>query len=106
MANNIGAWSNDLFTLEKELRHGEPHNLVLVLRQEFGLSLQAAVDAAAKMHDDEVRAFVKLASNLPSFGLTTDAALKRYVAALGAAIRGHFDWAKVTARYRPLAQAA
>jgi hypothetical protein len=25
MANNIGAWSNDLFTLEKELRHGDPH---------------------------------------------------------------------------------
>ncbi len=58
------------------------------------------------MHNDEVRAFLRLEAHLPQFGAAADAALKRYVAALRATMRGHFDWAQTTARYHSLAQAA
>jgi Terpene synthase family 2, C-terminal metal binding len=105
MTSNIICWSNDLFSLEKELRLGDPHNLVLVLRDEHGLTLQAAVERASAMHDAEARAFLALESSLPSFGPAAAAALRRYVAGLGYWMRGNFDWSQTTGRYR-LAEAA
>ncbi len=106
LANNIICWCNDLFSLEKELRHGDPANLVIALRAEYGLTLQAAVTRAAQMHDAEMRAFLELESRLPSFGAEADALLERYIAGLRSWIRGNFDWSQTTGRYRPLAQAA
>ena len=106
LTNNVISWSNDLFSLEKELRQGELLNLVVALRAEYGLTLQAAVTRAAQMHDAEVRAFLELESHLPSFGAQADALLKRYIAGLRSWMRGNVDWSQMTARYRPLAQAA
>jgi hypothetical protein len=105
-ANNAICWCNDLFSLEKELRHGDPANLVIALRAEYGLTLQAAVARVAEMHDAEVRAFLELESRLPSFGAQADALLERYVAGLRSWMRGNFDWSQTTGRYRPLALAA
>ncbi len=106
LTNNVIAWSNDLFSLEKELRHGELFNLPSALRSEYGLTLQAAVARAAEMHNAEMRAFLELESSLPSFGAVADAMLKRYVAGLRSWMRGNFDWSQTTERYRSLAQAA
>ncbi len=106
LTNNVIAWGNDLFSLEKELRHGEVLNLAVALRAEYGLTLQAAVTRAAQMHDAEVRAFLELESRLPSFGTKSEAQLKRYVAGLRSWMRGNVDWSQMTERYRPLAQAA
>ncbi len=106
LANNVICWCNDLFSLEKELRHGDPANLIIALRTGYGLTLQAAVERAAQMHDAEMRAFLELESRLPSFGAEADAMLKRYVAGLRFWIRGNFDWSQITGRYRSLAQAA
>src|SRR5262249_50739803 len=106
ISNNIICWGNDLFSLEKELRHGDPANLVVALRAEYELTLQTAVSRAAEMHDAEVRAFLELESRLPSFGAWADAMLERYVAGLRSWMRGSFDWSHTTGRYRPLAQAA
>lgn len=106
ISNNVISWCNDLFSLEKELRHGDPANLVVALRAEHGLTLQAAVARAAEMHDAEARAFLELESRLPSFGAQADAALDRYVAGLRSWMRGNFDWSQTTGRYRQLAQAA
>src|SRR5262249_18972789 len=72
ISNNIICWGNDLFSLEKELRHGDPANLVVALRAEYELTLQTAVSRAAEMHDAEVRAFLELESRLPSFGAWAD----------------------------------
>jgi 5-epi-alpha-selinene synthase len=106
LTNNVISWTNDLFSLEKELRHGEMLNLAIALRAEYGLTLQAAVARAAEMHDAEARAFLELESRLPSFGAQADAILDRYIAGLRSWMRGNYDWSQMTARYRPLAQAA
>lgn len=64
-SHNVTCWANDVLSLEKELRHGEVNNLVMVLRDAEGLGLQEAVDRAVAMHDAEVDAFVGLSGNLP-----------------------------------------
>lgn len=96
--SNIVGWANDLFTYEKEIRHGDIHNLVTVLMNERGLTVSQAVQQATKFHDDEVRRFQTDVERLPSFDLT-GAAVDSYVRMLKCWIRGHLDWARETGRY-------
>ncbi len=102
---NVIIWSNDLFSLEKELKSGDLHNLVLVVRQEHGLTLEEAVRRVAQMHDAEVALFQDLERRLPSFGTKVDLDLERYVATLRSRMRGNLDWSYETARYRTTALA-
>ncbi len=99
-SNNVTCWANDLFSLEKELERGDVHNLVVVLRHAEELTLQEAVDLSVQMHNAEVRRFIELESQLPTFGGTVEANLARYVAALRARMRGNLDWARESGRYR------
>ncbi len=100
MANNIICWSNDLFSLNKELQQGEPLNLVLILHQQQGGSLQDAIDRVAAWHDMEVAAFLDLAARLPAFG-AQQRECDRYVALLRHWMRANMNWATVSGRYQP-----
>jgi Terpene synthase family 2, C-terminal metal binding len=104
MTNNCICWSNDIISLEKELLHGDVHNLVLLLSAEQRLALQEAVDHVAALHDAEMRAFIALAARLPSFGAAADVELQRYVAGMRSWMRANLDWSAATARYRPATQ--
>lgn len=95
---NIVGWANDLFTYEKEIRHGEIHNLVIVLMNERGLTASQAVQHAVKLHDDEVCSFLADIRQLSSFDLA-GADVSSYVRMLTCWIRGHMDWACETGRY-------
>jgi 5-epi-alpha-selinene synthase len=99
MANNVVCWANDIISLEKELRHGDVHNLVVAIQHEGGCGLQEAVQRARAMHDSEVRAFVDLAERAPWFGARIAAELERYLVILRAWMRGNLDWAYDTGRY-------
>ena len=99
-SHNIVCWANDILSLDKELGCGEVNNLVLVLRESDGLTLQHAVDRAAEMHDAEVRVFAGLQRTLPSFGPAVDENLNRYTSTLRARIRGVLDWSRESGRYR------
>jgi 5-epi-alpha-selinene synthase len=101
MAANVVVWSNDLFSLEKELRHHHMHNLAVVLQRERQLDLQAAIDQAAELHNAEVRSFIELEMQLPSFGPALDQALQRYVGVLRSWMRANLDWSFETGRYQP-----
>ncbi len=92
-------WANYIISLKKELAEGESHNLVLLLHSQEGLPLQKAVERVAQMHDSEVKAFIALEQQLPSFGGQVDGDLKRYVSALRFIMRGHLDWALESGRY-------
>ncbi|ASZ12404.1 hypothetical protein KTO58_12610 [Chitinophaga pendula] len=99
--NNIVCWANDLFSCDKESQQGDVHNLVLVIQEEEKLGLQEAVDAAARMHDDEVRLFCRLEKRLPQYDEATNAELLRYVAVLKSWITGNYDWSfQDTGRYK------
>ena len=98
-SNNVACWANDLFSLKKELKCGDVHNLVIVLRHAEGLTLQEAVDLSVRMHNDEVNRFVELESQLPVFGETVNTNLASYVAALRTRMRGNLDWSRESERY-------
>lgn len=98
-ANNVVAWANDIFSLEKEIRKEQTHNLVLVLQHEYQIPLQDALDRAAEHHDAEVQTFIELSSQLPSFESEIDANLQHYLSGLRSWMRGNMDWYQESLRY-------
>lgn len=106
-ASEVWLWTNDTFTVRKDLHYRNPHNLVLVLREDRGLSLQEAADQAAFMIEQRMRDFIRLAERLrrlvtmpadPHSG-ARDAVL-RGVRMLEEAISGYLRWQETTLRYR------
>jgi 5-epi-alpha-selinene synthase len=102
MTNNVISWANDIVSFEKEQRQGDVHNLVLVLAHEQRLTLQAAVEQVAALHDDEVNDFISLVARLPKFEPAIEADLQRYIAGMRFWMRGNLDWSIGTARYQPV----
>jgi 5-epi-alpha-selinene synthase len=100
LANHIICWSNDIISLAKEMQVGEVHNLVLILQREQGGSVEEALQRAATMHDEEVRAFVELEQRLPSWGERLDPGIRSYVDVLRCWMRANMDWSLDSERYR------
>lgn len=93
LGRRVVCWANDLFSLSKELEHGDQHNLVVVLMNQHNMSLEEAIAEAAKIHNKEVRQFIELKYKLPSFGSwKVDDDVRRYIDALEIMVRGFFDW--------------
>jgi 5-epi-alpha-selinene synthase len=101
MTNNVISWANDIFSLDKERRQGDVHNLGLILAHEQKLPLQVAVNRVGALHDAEVRAFIGLAAQLPAFEPAVEADLQCYVLGMRFWMRANFDWSIVTTRYQP-----
>ena len=99
-ANNIICWANDLYSLRKELRKGDVHNLVLILQRDQQVTLQEAIDHAAALHDAEVRRYIELERTLPTFGPEGDHCVAQYVRFARHFIRANTDWAATSGRYR------
>jgi 5-epi-alpha-selinene synthase len=100
MTSNLVGWLNDIFTLEKEMADGEIHNLVLVLMEECGMSIDEAWFAAVEQHNEEMRAFIALDRQLQMREELVPQALDDIVSMLRAWLSGHLDWARKTGRYR------
>jgi Terpene synthase family 2, C-terminal metal binding len=97
--NDVVCWSNDLFSLEKELARGDVNNLVIVLQHVQGLSLQQAVDHVNEMLGDAVHQFEQTEHALPACAPGLGEAIQKYVGNLKAWMRGNLDWSIETARY-------
>ena len=99
-AHNIVAWFNDIVSWRKELRASDWHNMVLVVRNEHGVSLTEAVRRVVTRHDAEVRAFVaRRAALAPE--VRADPAVHGLVTGLSYSIRGNIDWSRDSGRYAP-----
>jgi epi-isozizaene synthase len=101
-AARVVGWSNDLFTYPKEHAAGDPHNLVLLWMRD-GLSLDAAVRRAQRMHDRELRRFTALTLELRHRTEPQEGIGER-IAFLENAIRAHAAWGQETARYAGMQQ--
>lgn len=99
MANDGVAWFNDIVSLEKELRTGDVHNLVVVLQHEKKLTLQDAINAAAEMFNARMEAYLALEAERPHFDAAVDSELQRYLDGLRYWVRGNMDWSFETGRY-------
>jgi 5-epi-alpha-selinene synthase len=96
---NVVCWSNDILSLEKELAHGDFHNLVIVLHDATGLSLEDSARRVVEMHNAEVRDFISITHDMPSFGGSLDENLFRYASVLRSRMRGNLDWSLESGRY-------
>jgi 5-epi-alpha-selinene synthase len=99
MANNLISWCNDLVSLEKEMRVGDVHNLVVVLQHHHQISLQQAIHMAIEQHNAEMKAYLELEPQVPSFGPDIDPQVQLYLRGLRHWMRGNLDWGLTAKRY-------
>jgi hypothetical protein len=102
-ANKVISWTNDLYSLDKEIRQQDKHNLVLVLEHAAHVPRQEAIDRVVHMIDGEVARFLALEERLSEVSNPIAPALQRYVGVLRSWMRGNLDWSRATGRYDPSA---
>ncbi|MGR9000361.1 MAG: terpene synthase family protein [Gammaproteobacteria bacterium] len=102
LTNRVVSWVNDIYSMDKEYKRGDIHNLVILFHHQYDISLQEAVIVAADLINQAVEDFILLEANLPSFGAEYDAILKRQCnEILKSWMRGNLEWSKETLRYHP-----
>lgn len=95
--NDVVCWANDIVSLDKELAHGDVHNLVRVVAHErCDGELAPALAIAARMHDDRVAEFIAISERLDP---APDGPLARFIDTLRAWMRGNLDWSLESGRY-------
>lgn len=101
ITNNVVCWSNDIISLQKEFKHQDMHNLVLIFNHHQGIGLQAALDQVNNLIEKEVRRFISLERSLPRFGAGIDDDVSRFIGVMRAWMRGNLDWSFESGRYLP-----
>lgn len=97
ICNDILCWTNDYFSFEKELCSGELHNLIVVLRDRSGLTLQEAVTRLVRMHDERIAEYQAIKGRV--LALWPTSSLRQYLDATDAMIAGNQCWALEAVRY-------
>ncbi|HEY0467785.1 MAG TPA: hypothetical protein VGC79_26470, partial [Polyangiaceae bacterium] len=72
LAGGIICWINDLLSYEKERRHGDFHNLVMVYEHHQRLLPNVAAHQAIALINTSIADFAATAATLPSFGPAKD----------------------------------
>jgi len=99
VANDIVAWHNDVYSLNKELAHGDVSNLVLAVQYAQHCSLQEAMNQVCAMIETETRRFQEMVQHFPTYSAEVDPDIRQYLFDLGKWIRGPLDWYHETLRY-------
>jgi len=97
---DIVGWTNDVYSLPKELARGEVNNLVLVMQHEEGGSLQDAINRVCAMINRETQHFQELVQCLPSYPAEVDRAIRAYMVDVGHYIRTALDYERTGSRYQ------
>ncbi|MGG5207686.1 terpene synthase family protein [Chryseobacterium sp. MIQD13] len=88
----IMAIQNDFASIEKELAvDTEVLNIILVIRNQYKISIEEACTEAMRLHDNYVKEFVELQTNLPNFGLHQKN-IERFVHNMSLMISGLEAW--------------
>jgi hypothetical protein len=104
-AGDVICWTDDLFTVDKELARGDVHNLVIVLLRHERCSLDRASKRVQGLLEQRLDAFLdaqqQLTASMRSLDIThaEKAQVRRWLGGLRAWMRGHLDWGLETARY-------
>jgi 5-epi-alpha-selinene synthase len=105
ITNDVAAWHNDLFSLEKELAHGDVHNLVLAHARERRVDMDEARRLTIHRCNAEVEEFQSLAASLGAAVSETEPVLGSYLDGCRSLMRGNLDWSIETGRYLDSPQA-
>lgn len=92
MAVNHIAWTNDIYSIHREIRNGTTENLVVVLKNEKGCSWAEAIDSAIEMCNSELEAFMRLEKLLVALKGETDIGTAQFLQLLKHFICGHILW--------------
>lgn len=98
-AGMITAIFNDLVSWPKEEAAGDHHNIVLALRHERHLPVEAAVRVAVAEHDTLVGDFVAARERFAAGPLAADPAVAAVAGDFAHWIRGNVDWSMESGRY-------
>ncbi|MFI9560303.1 terpene synthase family protein [Nonomuraea endophytica] len=97
MAVDVACWANDILSYPKEVRRSRiVHSLPAVLGHWRQLTPQAALEAAARMHNQQVQRY--LAAELPIRAHAAEP-LRRYLDDLRSWMTGNLRWSLSTGRY-------
>lgn len=98
-ASNVICWSNDIYSLKKEMEHDEYHNLVLILQHQNGSTLQRAIDDACDLTAREMQRFLEAERHIQGLFLLYAQDIEIYVEGIKSWMRGNLDWSSATKRY-------
>ncbi len=93
---NVIMWTNDVYSLHKDLEDNTVHNLVLVLRNEQGCSTQTAMTEACAMIESEV---ARIDKNAQALTAETDIDVSPYISGVEQWMAANLSWTKETVRY-------
>lgn len=102
---DANTWYNDYLSFERELAHGDTHNLALVLAAADNLSHHEALAAVLQMTEERLQAFLRLEQRLPhlvtslGYGPAEIHQAQRYASALKTYTHAHLLWAGTSSRY-------
>jgi hypothetical protein len=99
-ACDVVCWTNDVYSLEKELSVGEYHNLVAVVEHDHGFTREESVRYVVTAIAAEIDRFLEgEGRTLTAFPGHADTAGN--LAGMRSWMRGNLDWSAQTKRYRP-----
>ncbi|KIK45444.1 hypothetical protein CY34DRAFT_10411 [Suillus luteus UH-Slu-Lm8-n1] len=96
---DLMTWPNDLCSFNKEQSDGDYQNLVFCIMHERDVGLQEAINILTEMLNQRVDDYIRLKSELPSFGADVDAELEKYLHALENFVQGTVLWYYLSPRY-------
>ncbi|KAI0033928.1 terpenoid synthase [Vararia minispora EC-137] len=91
---------NDVYSYNIEQASGHhAHNLVTVVMHELNVPIQDALEWIRRYHTECLERFLALKGTLPSWGVTVDQDVQRYVEGLAEGVRGIDTWCFESQRY-------
>ncbi|EAU88892.1 hypothetical protein CC1G_12294 [Coprinopsis cinerea okayama7 len=97
--NDLVTWSNDIFSYNVEQSKGDTHNMIIILMEHHGHTLQSAVDYVGSLCQQTINTFCENKQQLPSWGPEIDDMVAKYVQGLEDWIVGSLHWSFQTRRY-------
>ncbi|WP_051722517.1 hypothetical protein [Streptomyces albus] len=99
-SSDVVVWTNDWYSLGKEMALGEYHNLVRVVAHARGLTLREALEHTAEAVSAETRRYLGHRERLLEAHPEHRAGLTACLAGMESWMRGNLDWSRATLRYR------
>ena len=98
-ASKIANWTNDILSLEKELKNGETQNLVISVHRQNKTSISDSLEHVMQMLDVELFKYTKLKNRLLTTNSSYKETVEKYIIGMEAAVRGQYEWGLRTGRF-------
>lgn len=96
----IAPFLQDLYSYNKEQASGaDGHNVITIVRNQYGWSLDRALQWLAEQHERLVRDFMAAKAALPSFGASYDEQVFLFVDGVARWVRANEAWSFESGRY-------